>query len=199
MPWSSNKFTTYWASYQGFRSIVGNSHFHFSSVVILQAYISHKSLDISSSKQAIAPFSLQVFPEEWRCMSHKTLHFEFYQHPSLAIYTILHINSQKHFSTQSTNHLHKILDFKATFFFSLQNLHASTWAFVHVAYKFHTLFPEISHFLRVALTFQEKNTLFPLFCLVHIAKYPTFAKVNSNKNNKITEISLTLSYFTAYE
>lgn len=70
---------------------------------------------------------------------------------------------------------------------------------MHVAYKFHTLFPEISHFLRVALTFQEKNTLFPLFCLVHIAKYPTFAKVNSNKNNKITEISLTLSYFTAYE
>ena len=163
MPWSSNKFTTSWASYQGFRSIVGNSHFHFSSVVILQAYISHKSLDISSSNQAIAPFSLQVFPEEWRCMSHKTLHFEFYQHSSLAIYTILHINSQKHFSTQSTNHLHKILDIKATFFFSLQNLHASTWAFVHVAYKFHTLFPEISHFLRVSsYVSRKKNTFSPL-------------------------------------
>lgn len=163
MPWSSNKFTTYWASYQGFRSIVGNSHFHFSSVVILQAYISHKSLEISSSKQAIAPFSLQVFPEEWRCMSHKTLHFEFYQHPSLAIYTILYINSQKHFSTQSTNHWHKTLDIKATFFFSLQNLHASTWAFVQVAYKFHTLFPEISHFLRVSsYVSRKKHTFSPL-------------------------------------
>lgn len=50
-------------------------------------------------------------------------------------------------------------------------------------------------FYGLALTFQEKNTLFPLFCLVHIAKYPTFAKVNSNKNNKITENPLTLSYF----
>jgi|GEM_PF-1360399 len=54
-------------------------------------------------------------------------------------------------------------------------------------------------FYGLALTFQEKTTFSRLLCLVRIAKYPTFAKVNSNKNNKTTEISLTLSYFTAYE
>jgi hypothetical protein len=45
------------------------------------------------------------------------------------------------------------------------------------------------------LTFQEKTTFLSLICLAHIAKYLTFAKVNSDKNYKIIEIYLTHSYF----
>jgi len=56
---------------------------------------------------------------------------------------------------------------------------------MHIAYQFHTLFLEISHFLRVNTYVSRKNSFFLLFCLVHIAKYPTFAKVNSNEPIKL--------------
>ena len=127
MPWSFNKFTTSWASYQGFRTIVGNSHFHFSSVVILQAYISHKSLDISSSKQAITPLSLQVFPKHGGVCPIKSSIFEFHPHPSLGFYTILHINSHKTFTTISTNHWHNTLVIKIYLVFFVAK---SAWLYI---------------------------------------------------------------------
>ena len=120
-----------------------------------------ESLDISSLKQAIVIPLCKSFPKNGRCMFHKSLHFRVSSTPSLLIYTILHIDSHNTFSTKSTNHLRKLLDIKSTFFFSLQNLHASTWAFVQVAYKFHTIFLEISHFLRVNTYISRKNYIFP--------------------------------------